>query len=292
MRRPVHSSCPRICTAGWAALLAAACGGKQLPEEQGGQQQAYDPCEDSRTLEVTLVADFESPFDPATGVNPVSGNDGTPGATFNLAAEPLPATKCAGEPAGSAYHLVATGLQAYGFSLGFSQLHLLPGADGAGTHFNATSWTGISMWVRKGSPEATSSFFAAVADRYTDPGGDVLFDETETVELLDAANCPAPAMSDCYCAFNALDVNGDTTPDPFSSQCDKFGAGIGMDTDWRFFKVPFSRMRQRAFGRPSELTEPERRILAFDFGISGTNIDFWLDELAFYREPAPGAAAE
>ncbi len=286
MRRPVQLSS--------VLLLTAACGGKEVADQPGGAQQAYDACEDSRTLEVTLVSDFESPFDAATGVNAVMGNDGTPGAQFGLASEPLAEPKCAGDAAaGSAYHLTATGLQGFGFSFGFNQLQLLPGANGGTTHFDTTGWTGFSMWVRKGSAAATSSMFAAVADRYTDPAGAVLFDPGETADLLDGARCPEAALGNpCYCAYDALDVTGDATPDPLLSQCDKFGAGIGVDTEWRFFKVPFERMRQRAYGRPSPLPGPDVRILAFDFGIRGTDIDFWIDELAFYREAAPGAATE
>lgn len=88
----------------------------------------------------------------------------------------------------------------------------------------------------------------------------------------------------CYCNYDAADVDDDGTPDPLLSQCDRFGAGVGISTEWRFFKVPFSRMRQRAYGRPSRLDAPDTKILGLEFGLDGENWDFWIDDLAFYRD--------
>lgn len=227
-----------------------------------------------------MIADFEGML--PTGLSWFTGSDGTstqvspvpPGTSTT----PLEARKCPNDPApGSGFRIVATGLQGYGYSFGFNGLNALPGAGGA-SYFDATNWDGLSMWVRKGTGPSASSIFASVNERYTDPSGAALFTPAEAGVLLKSTGA--------YCDFNALDVVGnDGVLDPLLSQCDRFGAGVGIATEWRFFKVPFTRMRQRAFGRPSLQSTPDPRILGLDFGLDGENWDFWIDDLAFYRDP-------
>jgi hypothetical protein len=259
------------------ALLAAAvcgCGGEKIVDTSQGEAPLYDPCEDSASLEKAVVDDFESmpvvsffasSDGTSTDVTPPSGSTTT---------TPLEASKCASDATpGSGFHVVARGLQAYGYTFGFNTFTMLPGGGGQ-SYFDISNWDGLSMWVRKGKEAAASSFFASVADRYTSPMGGSLFTPAEAEELLGGA----------YCGDNASDVNNDGTPDPLRSQCDRFGVGIGIATEWRFFRVPFSRMRQRAYGRPSALSVPDSKIIGLNFEIRGDNLDFWIDDVAFYRE--------
>lgn len=246
---------------------------------------SVDACAESARLERLVVADFDMP----SRASPTTGNDMTPNAVVSVdAMAPLEAPKCPGEPAGNGYHFVGRGFQDYGYSYGYNTLGNL--ADG-GPYYDASAWTGISMWVRKGSGPSASVVFASVGDRYTVPPGGSLFSADEEGLLLFGADCPMdqPAGVGCYCNYNAVDVNGDDAPDPLGSQCDRFGVGIGMSTSWRFFKVPFDRMRQRAYGRPSQLSLPDADIFAIDIALDGEDWDFWLDDLAFYREPAADA---
>lgn len=280
--------------AGWrfariSSVAAAfmACGGETLPPDTGGGSQLIDACAEAASLETAVVADFED----LPAVNWFASNDMTPGGVVEpaiLGGTPLEAPKCATDTiAGSAFHVRAIGFTAYGYSFGFNGLNAIPGA-GAATYFDAAEWTGLSMWVRKGSPDSNSSIFASVSDRFTDPSGDFLglFSEAERSLLLAPEQCPTDqAMgAGCFCNFNAVDVDESGTPDPLLSQCDRFGAGIGIATEWRFFKVPFARMRQRAYGRPSTLPQPDRAILGIDIGLDGENWDFWIDDIAFYRD--------
>jgi hypothetical protein len=268
-----------------SALIFLGCGGETTTNAGPGNQVPYDPCEDSAALEKLMIADFET-VPPPSGISFFTGSDGTGDELSpvppNVFATALEAPKCPDIDAapGSGFHIMATGLDAYGYSFGFNMLGLLPGGDG-GTSYDASSWDGLSMWVRKGPGPApdkrsSSSFFASVADRFTDPSGAPLFMGEETQLLLPSTGT--------YCAFDAVDVNGDTMPDPLLSQCDKFGSGVGISTEWRFFKVPFEGMRQRAFGRPSTQPSVDTRLLGLDFGLDGENWDFWIDDLAFYRE--------
>jgi hypothetical protein len=45
-------------------------------------------------------------------------------------------------------------------------------------------------------------------------------------------------------------------------------------------------MRQRAYGRPSQLARPDVNLSGIEFGLDRDDWDFWLDDVAFYREPA------
>jgi hypothetical protein len=264
------------------ALALTHCGGETLPPEVDDGGQGTGPCEESSTLERLMIADFEgtpmaSWFTGSDGTAPLNQLSPPPPSVFTT---PLEAPKCPEQDvaAGSAFQILATGLQSYGYSFGFNTF-TFPEAAGA-AYFDASTWDGLSMWVRKGegpSPEArsSSSFFAGVSERFTDPAGAVLFTPDEADLLLSTGT---------YCAYNAVDVTGDGVTDPTLSQCDRFGSGIGIATEWRFFKVPFSGMRQRAFGRPSAQSGVDTRIFGLDFGLDGENWDFWIDDIAFYRD--------
>jgi hypothetical protein len=266
--------------------LTCGCGGDDSSRTGADAPVPYDPCEESRSLDRVMVADFE--MQPA--VDWSTNSDGT---TTNLSPVPtntlitaIEAPKCPDEAsAGSGFQVIATGLQGFGYTFTFNNLGVLQGTGA--THFDAAEWDGISMWVRKGTGPSASSIFASVADRFTEPSPAAaqLFSAEEAEALLPPGKCPAASMGGpCYCNFDAADVDDDGTTDPLLSQCDRFGAGIGISTEWRFFKVPFARMRQRAYGRPSMLSMPDTRILGLEFGLDGENWDFWLDELAFYRD--------
>jgi len=265
----------RLLLGGTLASGVYGCGGEKIADSSGDEVPAYDPCADSASLEKAMVDNF----DAMPLVSFFTGSDGTSADVTplppNTTTTPLEAAKCASDAsAGSAFHIVARGLQSYGYTFGFNTFTMLPGGGG-NSYFDISNWDGISMWVRKGKAGAASSFFTSVADRYTSPTGGSLFTPDEASELVGGA----------YCGDNASDVNNDGTPDPTRSQCDRFGAGIGIATEWRFFRVPFTRMRQRAYGRPSALSAPDSKIIGLNFEMRGDNLDFWIDEVAFYRDP-------
>ena len=277
------------------------CGGEEDTGAGTETPAPYDPCEESRTLDTLMIADFEdvppvSWFTGSDGTAPPEQLDPVPPGT---ATTPLEAAKCSEDAApGFGFHIVATGLQSYGYSFEFNTLNPLQADEPrpAGQNYFDTlagGWDGLSMWVRKGSPEFVSasgevepyasSIFASVSERFTEPAGAALFSDEEENLLLSTG---------AYCAYNAVDVDGDDVVDPLLSQCDRFGAGVGIATEWRFYKVPFSRMRQRAYGRPSVLPGPDSKIIGLNFGLDGENWDFWIDDLAFYREPEADAVAQ
>jgi len=66
-------------------------------------------------------------------------------------------------------------------------------------------------------------------------------------------------------------------------KCDAFGVGIGIDTEWRYYKIPFSSMRQRGYGMYAECPYLAE-LWGVNFALGAGDWDLWLDDITFYRE--------
>jgi hypothetical protein len=140
-------------------------------------------------------------------------------------------------------------------------------------YFDASTWDGLSFWVRRGpgtespfwdgyTPESLGrTLFVGVADWHTDG--------KTTSDPVTGATVPV------YCdAMTTVDAE----------KCDRFGAGIGLGEEWRFFAIPFASMHQQGFGMPAEcLYTADIRGVKFDWGPG--DWDIWIDDVAFYRGP-------
>jgi len=117
-----------------------------------------------------------------------------------------------------------------------------------GAH-DLTEWDGVSFWARRGAVSGRSMFFS-VFDPYTeDKGG--------------------------HC---------DSSSEVLTEKCDAYGTGVGLDEEWRFFAIPFDKLRQRGFGVPTEeLLVSE--ILGFNWAADRGDWDVWVDDIALYRAP-------
>jgi len=63
---------------------------------------------------------------------------------------------------------------------------------------------------------------------------------------------------------------------------DSFGKNIALSTDWTFYRIAFSDLRQRGFGDRVESFDAEHVfIVSFDF-VGPAAFDLWVDDLAFY----------
>jgi hypothetical protein len=264
-------------------MLAAGCGGeKDAGAVDDGGGETPDPCVDAAGLSTVMIGDFEQAaalgFSSNTDVlsststppiPPQTGSD-TPG----LPTARLDSPRCGVSASG--IHVVLENVIDGGYSVQVNNITTALPNPGGPAYFDASDYTGLSFWARIGDG-SNSTFFAALKERYTQPGTGALFPDDEKNVLLTSGN---------YCEFNAIDVDGNPGTDPTLSQCDAFGKGIGLGQEWRFFKVPFDAMRQRAYGRASQSPVPDRRIFGLEFRVeNGPNWDLWLDDVAFYREP-------
>jgi hypothetical protein len=162
-----------------------------------------------------------------------------------------PASEIAGGRCGVsryALNIKATGMEIFGGAFG---KNFFPET------FDASDWDGVAFWGRRGEDSGSTLFFA-ISEKHTDQNdGSRLFEDREP-----------------FCEENPVDP---------LMKCDRFGVGVGLEKEWQFFKVPFSRMRQRGFG----IQAPEMDLSA----LIGVNISFeigdwdiWMDDVAFYRE--------
>jgi len=134
-------------------------------------------------------------------------------------------------------------------------------------HVDASMYDGVSFWARSANTSAGRSIFVAFDDKYTKEKAYAIVDDAGK-PILDASG-----VQKYYCIDSSVDAE----------KCDRFGVGIGLDTAWRFYKIPFSAVRQRGFGVSSDRLHTEE-ILGFSFYIDVGDWDFWVDQIAFYKE--------
>ncbi|MBN2195081.1 MAG: hypothetical protein JW751_19850 [Polyangiaceae bacterium] len=61
-----------------------------------------------------------------------------------------------------------------------------------------------------------------------------------------------------------------------------------LTDDWRFVAIRFDEMRQRGYGVPAPYLDVAM-LQGLNFGLERGNWDFWVDDVAFFRETAAGA---
>jgi hypothetical protein len=77
--------------------------------------------------------------------------------------------------------------------------------------------------------------------------------------------------------------NPNTTDDNSEEGCDKFGAIAQLRGNWQRFFIPFAEMRQGGWGRRAEQFDLTQ-LLSFSMFYAQGTWDFWIDDLAFYRQ--------
>lgn len=179
---------------------------------------------------------------------------------------------------------------------------------------DASMYDGVSFWVKRGkggqgAQPVGRTLFVVFDDKFTkenqlkyeietDPDtGDYVLEENPTSQLmvpkfkLDDSGNQIPVYTTAtqdlprenrIQANNCYDIAIDTM------KCDRFGAGVGLEPEWRFVKIPFDSMKQRGYGVKSPagrlLTE---ELLAFGVYLDVGNWDIWIDQVAFYKDPKP-----
>ncbi|MGC4064502.1 MAG: hypothetical protein QM784_07635 [Polyangiaceae bacterium] len=135
-------------------------------------------------------------------------------------------------------------------------------------HYDASEYDGVSFWARAANNKVGRSLYFALEDKYTKENGFALLDD-DGKPILD----PNTGKQAYFCFDSKVDVE----------KCDRFGTGVGLETEWRFYKIPFASVAQRGFGAKSErlLTE---ELLGMSFYMDIGDWDFWIDQISFYKE--------
>jgi hypothetical protein len=123
------------------------------------------------------------------------------------------------------------------------------------TPLDASDYEGVSFWMRS-VPGARSTFRISVPDAFTDEKSEV---DGEPV-----------------CTF----INPKELTD---NACDKFGRYFLTTSDWQFFTVPFSEMRQNGFGKQAPFFDIAN-VMGLAFEYKQGRWDYWIDDIGFYRK--------
>lgn len=119
-----------------------------------------------------------------------------------------------------------------------------------------SDWEGISFWARKGKNSGSSLFFSVFDPNTVNPPSGI-------------GNC-----------------NSDS--EVLTEKCDAYGTGFGLAEDWRYFAISFDQLRQRGFGVPTEELRIDQ-IVGLNWSADIGDWDVWIDDIALFRTPDPGA---
>jgi hypothetical protein len=121
--------------------------------------------------------------------------------------------------------------------------------------YDASDWDGVSFWAKTGDGPTGTGLLPHILDPYTD----------------------GSAMPGCD--TNAIETVAD------QGKCDPFGLSAVIADTWRFYQMPFDEVRQKGFGQASPLPYVDRsQITAVEFTFNAGDWDFWIDDVAFYRD--------
>lgn len=120
---------------------------------------------------------------------------------------------------------------------------------------DASEYEGLSFWMRSVAG-SRSTFRASVTDVFT----------SEKAEI----------DGEPACTF----INPKELTD---NACDEFGRYFLTTSDWQFFTVPFSEMRQNGFGKQAPYLDIANT-LGVSFRYKQGHWDFWIDDIGFYSK--------
>lgn len=241
------------CTDGDRIEAATSDAGSDAASEAGMEAGPQLTCPDpNEAIDPTAVIDDLE--DQNASILPVSGRSGgwwtagdeTPGATIVPAlGDPALPELIPGERCGSRFAMRVTGqgFNDWGAMLGLSLVYESAGM----APYDASSREGVTFWARIGDTSTNQVRFA-VTDVNSEPAGG----------LCD----PEGGTNGCFDTFGVV----------MSS----------LDTSWKLYKIPFSGLTQRDFGRPAEAVE-KTAIYFFSFNFEPNAIfDLWVDDISFY----------
>lgn len=228
------------------SLLLPACGGADGERATRGElANGGAPAVDPCAADAGYEFLVVEDFDDGRAQNWWSSSDKTPGSTM----EPDPARQ---GPSTTELEAPRCG-STHALRVKATGLAIYGAAFGTSTlaQPDVSDYDGLSLWVKRNPGAPGVSLFVALNDGQTD------------------------ASSGGECDDLALYEH---------EKCDRFGAGVSLEEEWRFVTIPFDYMRQRGFG----VIVPELDTSA----ITGLNMsfevgdwDFFIDDVAFYRAP-------
>jgi hypothetical protein len=103
--------------------------------------------------------------------------------------------------------------------------------------------------------------------------------------------CTPYAFANGVQASYCYDPATDPPPAPPTEMCGDFWmTTVDLTTDWKFYKVPFSVLRQQGFAKKSDALDlHSASVIRFSWDLGW--IDYWIDQVSFYREKTADGGA-
>jgi len=182
-------------------------------------------------------------------------------------AKPVPADKIANGRCGSeyAFHVISGPFTKWGGQLGQNFLPPKCVTDGCPSESEAVPggpYDGISFWARV-VPGSGTGMRLQVGESHTD------------VKYPYVGDAGAPC----------IDNVGIQNPNDTTGGCDSFGSFVTLNTDWHFYVLPFSEMRQAGWGKRAPFFDLQH-ISNLTFFYAQGVWDVWIDDISFYKRSA------
>jgi hypothetical protein len=118
---------------------------------------------------------------------------------------------------------------------------------------------------------------------------DPLFSTPDNPTTAGRAQCQLYKLTNDLETYYCYDrENPDSYPPDGPQQCgDGWAKGVKLSTDWQFFTIPFTELRQEGYGQEFASLDLSKITLVRFTWMQGW-VDVWLDDVRFYRH-APGA---
>jgi hypothetical protein len=221
------------------------------------------------------------------------------GAGSSVTVTQIPGTRCG--VSNYAFHLSGTNVatcydpttlkQGWGATL---QVTLNPSQMNSGQSelvVDASSWTGVSFWVRRGTGSSGGAILASVQDPYTSGPNTPPLPQGFTRPTACPTDAGTQDIDACFIQCGTAAALEPAVPSmpplPDAQKCDPFGLGVGLTPEWRFVKLPFADVKQKGFGLPSPHGVLDTSVLVgLQLAINSGDWDVWIDDIAFYREPS------
>ena len=114
---------------------------------------------------------------------------------------------------------------------------------------------------------------------------DAPFVTKENVEpYFGTASCTSYTFKNDITRMGCFDAENGPPPPESSEKCgDPWFAPVRLSTDWQFFRVPFSELRQEGYGKEFPALD-KSAVTMVRFTWSQGWVDYWIDDVRFYRK--------
>jgi hypothetical protein len=108
-------------------------------------------------------------------------------------------------------------------------------------------------------------------------------DRDDRYSVIATATCNTYTFRNDITRDNCFDKNGSPPPEGFQKCGDPWFAPVRLSTDWGFYRIPFTELRQEGYGKEFPALERAAVTMVRVTWTVGW-VDYWIDDVRFYRK--------